>query len=73
MADNAPIPFSPGDALIVVDMQRDFCPGGSLAIEHGDAVVPVLNEWIGQAREAGVPVEAPAVATAVRDSRPKRF
>ncbi len=58
MNDNAPNPFSPGDALIVVDVQRDFCPGGSLAIEQGDAVVPVLNEWIGRAAEAGVPVVA---------------
>ncbi len=35
-----------GDALIVVDVQRDFCPGGALPIEDGDAVVPVLNRWI---------------------------
>jgi nicotinamidase/pyrazinamidase len=51
-------PFRPGDALIVVDVQRDFCPGGSLAIEHGDEVVPVLNGWIKRAAEAGVPVVA---------------
>jgi nicotinamidase/pyrazinamidase len=30
-------------ALIVVDMQRDFCPGGALAVPAGDAVVPVVN------------------------------
>lgn len=30
-------------ALIVVDVQNDFCPGGALAVEHGDKVVPVLN------------------------------
>lgn len=30
-------------ALIVVDVQRDFCPGGSLAVESGDEVVPVIN------------------------------
>jgi nicotinamidase/pyrazinamidase len=30
-------------ALLVVDVQNDFCPGGSLAVEGGDAVVPVLN------------------------------
>lgn len=30
-------------ALIVVDVQNDFCPGGSLAVPDGDAVVPVVN------------------------------
>jgi len=30
-------------ALIVVDLQRDFCPGGSLAVPDGDAVVPIVN------------------------------
>src|SRR5688572_11068146 len=31
-------------ALIVVDVQNDFCPGGSLAVAHGDEVVAPLNE-----------------------------
>lgn len=31
------------DALIVVDVQRDFCPGGALAVADGDRVVPVIN------------------------------
>jgi nicotinamidase/pyrazinamidase len=48
----------PGDALIVVDVQIDFCPGGALPIEGGDAVVPVLNRWIGAAVDAGIPVFA---------------
>jgi nicotinamidase/pyrazinamidase len=30
-------------ALLVVDVQNDFCPGGSLAVERGDEVVPVIN------------------------------
>ena len=34
---------APGDALVVVDVQRDFCPGGSLAVPDGDQVVPVIN------------------------------
>jgi nicotinamidase/pyrazinamidase len=45
-----------GDALIVVDVQRDFCPGGALPIERGDEVVPVLNRWIAAALERGVPI-----------------
>ena len=32
-----------GDALILVDVQLDFLPGGSLAVSHGDEVVPALN------------------------------
>jgi nicotinamidase/pyrazinamidase len=32
------------DALILVDIQNDFCPGGSLAVAGGDEVVPVANE-----------------------------
>ena len=31
------------DALIVVDVQNDFCPGGALGITEGDAVVPLIN------------------------------
>lgn len=34
----------PSDALIVVDVQKDFCSGGALAVEEGDAVVPVINK-----------------------------
>jgi nicotinamidase/pyrazinamidase len=34
------------DALVVVDVQRDFCEGGALAVPGGDDVVPVLNGWL---------------------------
>src|SRR5512139_3102216 len=34
------------DALIVVDVQRDFCPGGALAVPRGDEVVPVGNRLL---------------------------
>lgn len=47
-----------GDALVIVDVQRDFCPGGALPIGAGDEVVPVLNRWIEAAVAAGVPVYA---------------
>jgi len=40
--------IDPGrDALIVVDVQRDFCPGGALAVPRGDEVVPVINQLLG--------------------------
>ncbi|HXV29227.1 MAG TPA: bifunctional nicotinamidase/pyrazinamidase [Sinorhizobium sp.] len=38
------------DALIVIDMQNDFCPGGALAVEGGDEIVPVVNRLIEQSR-----------------------
>ena len=33
-------------ALIVVDLQIDFCPGGALAVPEGDRIVPVINGLI---------------------------
>ncbi|MGQ0815441.1 MAG: nicotinamidase [Gemmatimonadota bacterium] len=33
-------------ALLIVDVQNDFCPGGALAVDEGDRVVPVLNKYI---------------------------
>jgi nicotinamidase/pyrazinamidase len=47
-----------GDALLVVDVQNDFCPGGALPIPDGDRVVPVLNEWLAAAAAVGVRVYA---------------
>ena len=35
-----------GDALIIVDVQIDFCPGGALAVSGGDEIVPTINAWI---------------------------
>ena len=32
------------NALIIVDVQNDFLPGGALAVKNGDAVIPVINE-----------------------------
>lgn len=49
-------PLGPGDALIVVDVQNDFLPGGPLAVPKGEAVVPVLNCYIQRFQELGLPV-----------------
>lgn len=43
-------------ALIVVDVQNDFCPGGALAVAHGDEVVAPLNKLITEFLERGEPV-----------------
>ena len=46
------------DALLVVDVQNDFCPGGALEVPDGDAVVPILNAWIRAAHDKDIPVLA---------------
>lgn len=43
-------------ALIVVDVQNDFCSGGTLAVPHGDEVVEPLNKLIDEFLERGDPV-----------------
>ena len=40
-------PIGVGDALIIVDVQNDFCAGGALAVPDGDAVVPLINRLAG--------------------------
>jgi nicotinamidase/pyrazinamidase len=47
---------NPKQALIVVDVQNDFCPGGALAVPHGDEVVEPLNRQIDKFLERGAPV-----------------
>lgn len=46
------------DALVIVDVQNDFCPGGSLAVPGGDRVVPVLNRYIQRFHELGASIFA---------------
>jgi nicotinamidase/pyrazinamidase len=53
-------------ALIIIDVQNDFCAGGSLAVPGGDEVVPVLNRYIEIFSRALLPVYA------TRDWHPER-
>ena len=46
----------PKQALIVVDVQNDFCPGGTLAVPQGDEVIKPLNKLIDDFLERGAPV-----------------
>jgi nicotinamidase/pyrazinamidase len=46
------------DGLIIVDVQNDFCPGGALAVQDGDEVVPILNRYIDRFQAAGMPIVA---------------
>lgn len=54
------------DALVVVDVQNDFCPGGALPVAEGDKVVPVLNRYIEDFKAANLPV------LATRDWHPQK-
>lgn len=53
-------------ALLIVDVQNDFCPGGALPVPEGDQVVPVLNRAIERFQQAG------GLIIASRDWHPAR-
>jgi nicotinamidase/pyrazinamidase len=44
------------DALLIVDVQNDFCPGGALAVADGDRVVPALNRYIERFQKSRLPI-----------------
>lgn len=50
--------FEKGDGLLLVDVQKDFCPGGALPVEGGDEIVPVLNRFVAAALVLETPVYA---------------
>ncbi len=43
VSDNLKYKINNEDILIIVDVQNDFCPGGSLAINEGDTIIPTIN------------------------------
>lgn len=45
-------------ALIVVDVQNDFCPGGALPVFAGDSVIPILNRYADLFSRSGAPIYA---------------
>ena len=51
-------PAEPATAVLVIDVQRDFCAGGALAVPAGDSVVPVLNRVLSGAGTRRMPVYA---------------
>src|SRR5260370_27326625 len=53
-----PSVWSEGDALVVVDVQNDFLPGGALAVPHGDQVIPAVNRYVKAFTQAGLPTFA---------------
>ncbi len=48
--------IGPDDAVIVVDIQNDFFPGGALPVPAGDQVIPVLSRCIEQAERVGATI-----------------
>jgi nicotinamidase/pyrazinamidase len=40
-------------ALLIVDLQRDFCPGGALPVAGGDNIVPNINKLVAEFRDSG--------------------
>ena len=54
-----------GDALLAIDIQNDFLPGGRLAVPDGDQVIPVMNAYIDRFIQRQLPV------LATRDWHPK--
>jgi len=53
-------------ALLIVDVQNDFCPGGALGIKDGDKIIPAINKYI----KIFVAKKLPIFAT--RDWHPKK-
>jgi nicotinamidase/pyrazinamidase len=45
-------------ALLIVDAQNDFCPGGALAVPDGDAVIPVINKYVAAVSKKKIPIFA---------------
>ena len=58
MISNPTVQLQSGDALIIVDVQNDFLPGGSLAVPEGDAVVPVFKRYLAAFAARALPVYA---------------
>ncbi|MGB5623941.1 MAG: nicotinamidase [Gammaproteobacteria bacterium] len=56
MPESSPLAPSERDALIVVDVQNDFLPGGALGVPEGDAVIEPLNRAIAEFRASDRPV-----------------
>ena len=46
------------DALIVVDIQNCFCPGGELPVKEGDKIIPIINKYIHKFQKAGAKIYA---------------
>lgn len=48
--------LNPDDALLIVDLQQDFLPGGALGVTGGDTIVPALSEYLRRFQARGLPI-----------------
>ncbi len=53
-----PIQLTRGDALLVIDMQVDFLPGGKLGVPQGDEVIAPVNRLLGLSGSLSLPIYA---------------
>lgn len=58
MTNKQRIELNNGDALIIIDVQNDFLPGGRLAVPDGDWAIPVLNGYIDRFAKRRLPIFA---------------
>ena len=49
-------PIQPGDALLIVDLQNDFLPGGALGVQGGDAIIPIAKLCVREFEKRGLTV-----------------
>ena len=50
--------FGEEDALLIIDVQKDFCKGGALAVPEAEEIIPVINELIQEAEKKGIRIYA---------------
>ena len=50
--------LAPTDALLIIDMQKDFCPGGALPVTDCSRALEVLSTWLDAADQAGITIVA---------------
>lgn len=54
--ESSRVEVGPGDALLIVDVQNDFMPGGALGVTDGDEIVPLVNHLVRQFHAARLPI-----------------
>ncbi len=48
--------LEPGDALVIADIQNDFLPGGALGVQGGDAIVPIVEQYVRRFEQRRFPI-----------------
>jgi nicotinamidase/pyrazinamidase len=67
------ISMKPKKALLIVDVQNDFCPGGALGVRQGDKIVPAINKYIKIFSKKGLPIFATRDWHPIKTSHFKEF